>query len=129
VIVPRLLVAVDTKSAALARIQERLKDGPTRVAPPFACESKQARFVLRKGWFEEAMPENSPTRSPRRMGDFVVSATVQLLLLATLLLLPLYFSQAIDVHQFNKTLLVAPPQRQLHRRHPRRDGRLRRNRE
>jgi hypothetical protein len=89
VIVPRFLVAVDTKSAALARIQERLKDGPTRVAPPFACESKQARFVLRKGWFEEAMLENISTRSPRRMGDFVVFAMVQLLLLTTLLLLPL----------------------------------------
>src|SRR5260370_35401638 len=43
------------------------------------------------------------------MGDFVVSAAVQVLFLAALLLLPLYFTDAIDVHQFNKTLLVAPP--------------------
>ena len=55
------------------------------------------------------MPENSPTRPPRRVGDFVVSAAVQFLFLAVLLLVPLYFSEAIDVHQFNKLLLVVPP--------------------
>jgi protein TonB len=55
------------------------------------------------------MLENSPTRPPRRVGDFVVSATVQVLCLAVLLLVPLYFSEAIDVHQLNKTFLAAPP--------------------
>jgi len=43
------------------------------------------------------------------VGDFVVSATVQVLFLAVLLLVPLYFSEAIDVHQLNKTFLAAPP--------------------
>jgi protein TonB len=55
------------------------------------------------------MLENSPTRPPRRVGDFVVSATVQVLFLAVLLLVPLYFSEALDVHQLNKTFLAAPP--------------------
>jgi len=55
------------------------------------------------------MLENSLTKPPRRVGDFVVSAAAQLLFLAVLLLLPLYFSEAIDIHQFNKTLLAAPP--------------------
>jgi protein TonB len=57
----------------------------------------------------EAMLENSPTRPPRRLGDFVVSATVQVLFLASLLLLPLYFTEALDIHQFSKTLLATPP--------------------
>jgi protein TonB len=43
------------------------------------------------------------------VGDFVVSATLQLLFLALLLLVPLYFSEGIDVHQLNKTFLAAPP--------------------
>jgi protein TonB len=109
VIAPRFLMPVDAQLAEIASAQETLKDGPTQGTPTFACESKQAGLALRKEVFAEAMLENSPTRPPRRACVFVVSATVQLLLLATLLLLPLYFSQAIDVHQFNKTLLVAPP--------------------
>ena len=108
-IAPRFLIPVGAKLADIASAQETLKDIPTQGTPTFVYESKQAGLVLRKELFAEAMLENSPTRPPRRARDFVVSATVQLFLLATLLLLPLYFSQAIDVHQFNKTLLVVPP--------------------
>ena len=109
VIAPRFLIPVGAKLADIASAQETLKDRPTPGTPTFPCESKRAGLALRKELFAEAMLENSPTRPPRRARDFFVSATVQLFLLATLLLLPLYFSQAIDVHQFNKTLLVAPP--------------------
>ncbi len=107
-IVQKFLVPVDAKLADTPSAQEKLKGGPTRVAQPVACESKHARFALRKGLFAEAMLENSPTKPPRRVGDFVVSAMAQILCVAALLLLPLYFSEAIDVHQFNKTLLAAP---------------------
>jgi len=109
VIVPRLLVPVDVKLADIASVQEILKDGPTQGVSIFACESKQAGLALRRELFAEAMLENSLTKPPRRVGDFVVSAAAQLLFLAVLLLLPLYFSEAIDIHQFNKTLLAAPP--------------------
>ena len=108
-IAPRFLIPVGAKLADIASAQETLKDLPTQGTPTFACESKQAGLALRKELFVEAMLENSPTRPLRRARDFFVSASVQLFLLATLLLLPLYFSQAIDVHQFNKTLLVLPP--------------------
>ncbi len=107
--VPRFLVLVDVKLADIVSGQERLKDGPIGGTPAFVCDSGPAGLAHRKELFAEAMLENSPTRPPRRAGDFVVSATVQLLLLAVLLLLPLYFSEAIDVHQFNRTLLAAPP--------------------
>jgi protein TonB len=102
-------VLLDVTLADIARAQEILKDRPTPGTATFAGESRQAVLALRKELLAEAMLENSPTRPPRRVGDFVVSATVQLLLLAMLLLLPLYFSEAIDIHQFNKTLLAAPP--------------------
>jgi protein TonB len=103
------LLPVDARLADVASAQEKLKDGPTRIIPPCACESKQASFALRKELFTEAMLENSPTSPRRRVGDFVVSAMAQVLFLATLLLFPLYFSEAIDVHQFNRTLLAVPP--------------------
>ena len=105
---PRFLVPVDVKLAD-ATAQERLKDGRARRTSTFAYESRQTGFALRKDLFAEAMLENSPTRPRRRGSDFLVSATVQLLFLAVLLLVPLYFGEAIDVHQLDKTLLAAPP--------------------
>src|SRR6266436_3357338 len=108
-IAPRFLVPVDAKTADLATPQERSKDGRRLGTSTFVSESKQAGFAPPKGLFAEAMLENSPTRPPRRVGDFVVSATVQVLFLAVLLLVPLYFSEAIDVHQLNKTFLAGPP--------------------
>jgi len=105
VIAPRFLVPVDAKTADLATPQHGRRLGTST----FVSESKQAGFAPPKGLFAEAMLENSPTRPPRRVGDFVVSATVQVLFLAVLLLVPLYFSEALDVHRLNKTFLAAPP--------------------
>jgi periplasmic protein TonB len=99
----------DAKLAGIASAQEKFKDGPRQGTPAFARESKRAGLAPSKELFAEAMLENSPTKPPRRVGDFVLSATVQLSLLAVLLLLPLYFSEAIDISQLNKTLLAAPP--------------------
>ncbi len=107
-IVPRLLARVDAKLADIVSGQEMLKDGPMRGNSTFVYGSKQEGFTFRKQLFAEAMLENSRTKPPRRVGDFVVSATMQLLFLAVLLVVPLYFSEAIDIHQFNKTLLAAP---------------------
>jgi periplasmic protein TonB len=108
VIATRFQVPVDAKRADLATPQERSKDG-RGLASTFVFESKQAGFAPPKGLFAEAILENSPTRPPRRVGDFVVSAAVQVLFLAVLLLVPLYFGEAIDVHQLNKTFLAVPP--------------------
>ncbi|HEX2711676.1 MAG TPA: TonB family protein [Candidatus Acidoferrales bacterium] len=59
--------------------------------------------------FAEVMLEKSSTRPPRRLPKVVISLVVHGLLLVALVLAPLYFTQAIDIHQFNETLLVAPP--------------------
>ena len=108
-IATRFLVPVDAKMANTAIVQEGVKAGPPREAQPLARDSKQAGLALHKEFFAEAMLENSPTRPPRRVGDFVVSAALQFLFLAVLLLVPLYFSEAIDFHQLNATLLAPPP--------------------
>jgi len=109
VIVPKFLVPDDAKLPASASVEEKLMDGRTQGARKLISESGPAGLAPSKKLFVEAMLENSSTKPSRRMSDFVVSAAVQVLFLAALLLLPLYFTEAIDVHQFNKTLLVAPP--------------------
>lgn len=80
------------------------------------AQTVSSRTVLRpilaargKNWFAEAMLEASPTRPQRRTGDVFVSGTFHLAVLATVLLLPLYFTQTIDLKQFSATLLIAPP--------------------
>jgi hypothetical protein len=76
---PRFLVPVDFKLPDLATAQEGLKDCRARKTPTFVFESTQTGIATRKDLFAEAMLENSPTRPPRRVGDFVVSAAVQFL--------------------------------------------------
>ena len=107
--VPKFLVPDNATLAASPSVEERFVDGATEGARIFVRESTRGGLAPRKRLFAEAMLENSATKPRRRLSDFVVSATAELLLLATLLLLPLYFTQAIDVHQFDKTLLVVPP--------------------
>src|ERR1700747_1864766 len=112
VIVPKLPVPDNATLPASASGEKRLH-GPTQSSRILAKESTRAGLAPHKSLFAEAMLENSSTRPRRRARDFVVSATVQLLLLAMLLLLPLYFTEALDTHQLNPTLLVpthhAPP--------------------
>lgn len=105
----RVLVPVDVEVARAVGGTERPRDDITLAAPAVAVYGSQdGSFALRKELFAEAMLENSPTRPPRRTADFIVSATAPTLFLTGLLLLPLYFSEAIDIHQFKKTPLAAP---------------------
>lgn len=109
-LVARVLVPVDVQVARGARAIKPRQDVVRLGSPAVAvdADASQAESALRKEFFAEAMLENSPTRPQRRTVDFVVSATLQTIFLTALLLLPLYFSEAIDIHQFNKALLVAP---------------------
>ena len=108
-LVARVLVPVDVEVAPAAGGTERPRHDITLGAPAVAVYGSQAgSFAPRKELLAEAMLENSPTRALRRTADFIVSATAQTIFLTGLLLLPLYFTEAIDIHQFNKTLLAAP---------------------
>jgi periplasmic protein TonB len=55
------------------------------------------------------MLENNRMKRPRGAIDFFLSIAAHGLLLATAIMLPLYFSEAIDLHQMEMTYLVAPP--------------------
>jgi protein TonB len=106
--VPKFLVPDNATLPASASGEKRLH-GSTQSSRILVKESTRTGLAPRKSLFAEAMLENSSTRPRHRARDFVVSATVQLLLLATLLLLPLYFTEALDTHQLNPTLLVPTP--------------------
>lgn len=109
-LVARVLVPVDVQVAHGANAIKLPRDVVRLGSPAVAVDgnASRAESAFRKELFAEAMLENSQTRPRRRTRDFVVSATVQITFLMGLLFLPLYFSEAIDIHQFNKALLVAP---------------------
>ena len=109
-IVQRCLVPTDAQFAGATLARKERKELLTRETATIAGDGQpypRVRGVKRL--FAEAMLENSSTRPPRRLRDFAVSAGAQLLFLAALLLIPLYFTQALDVQQLNKTLIVVPP--------------------
>jgi periplasmic protein TonB len=108
-IVQRCLVPADAQFAGAMGARKERKE-LTRGTAIIAGDGKpDARVHALKRLFAEAMLENSSTRAPRRLRDFAVSAGLQLLFLAALLLIPLYFTQVLDVQQLNKTLIVVPP--------------------
>jgi periplasmic protein TonB len=107
-LIARLLVPIDVEVARMASATEGPQNVATLGSPAVAVYAGQAGRAPHKELLVEAMLENSPTRPPRRMADFIVSATAQTVFLTGLLLLPLYFTEAIDIHQFNRSLLVAP---------------------
>ena len=110
VIVQRCLVPADAQFAGITGARKERKELLARGTATIAGDAKSDVPVHGvKRLFAEAMLENSSTRAPRRLGDFAVSAGVQLFFLAALLLTPLYFTQLLDLQQLNKTLIVAPP--------------------
>jgi periplasmic protein TonB len=60
-------------------------------------------------WLSEALLEMSPTRPQRRLRDVLSSVILHVLILGVAILVPLYFTEGIDLKQFTQTLLVAPP--------------------
>lgn len=91
-----------TKTLREERVAPRARAGLAGPAAPRRTHAPRA-------WFEDALLEMSSTSPKRRTADFVFSLVVHFLVLAALLLLPLYFTEAIDLKQFAQTLLVAPP--------------------
>ena len=56
----------------------------------------------------EAMIEENSIHQPRSLLDWVVSIILHFVVLAFLLLLPLYFTSKLDIQRFNLTFLAAP---------------------
>jgi protein TonB len=73
--------------------------------PPLAPPTAHRAHAI----FEETLLEMSTTRPQKRAVDFFVSVFAHAAAITILILLPLYFTEAIDLKQFTQTLLVAPP--------------------
>ncbi len=71
------------------------------VLPPTQVAAKQ-------DFFAEAILEQSSTRQKRHPLKWAAWLGAQAAVLFLLLLMPLYFSQGLDLQRFNTTLLVAP---------------------
>src|SRR6266481_3567204 len=71
------------------------------VLPPTQVAAKQ-------DFFAEAILEQSSTRQKRHPLKWAASLGAHAAVLFLLLLMPLYFSQGLDLQRFNTTLLVAP---------------------
>jgi periplasmic protein TonB len=73
-----------------------------------ACHAPNDKPIISAN-LSAGMLENNRMKRPRRAIDFFLSMAGHGLLLATAILLPLYFSDAIDLHQMQTTYLVSPP--------------------
>ena len=80
--------------------------------PNYAAREPQpapAEKIRTRNWLNEALLENNTSRPKRTIWNYIVSVVVQGMILLTMILLPLYFTEAIDLKQFTTTFLVAPP--------------------
>lgn len=80
---------------------------PKEPASPKASEAILA--PRGRNWLNDAMLEMSDTRPAKRTWEFVFAFVVEGLAMAVLILLPLVYTQAIDLKAFTATYLVAPP--------------------
>jgi periplasmic protein TonB len=71
------------------------------ILPPTPVAAKQ-------DFFAEAILDQSSTRQKRHPLKWVASLGAHAAVLFLLLLMPLYFSQGLDLQRFNTTLLIAP---------------------
>lgn len=98
---PNSVVAPPPKDEAKKEAVET-RSAPTRTAYVTAAASQ-------RDWLGEALLELSSARQKRNPWSYVASIFIQTLLLVTLLAIPLFFTEAIDLKQFTQTFLVAPP--------------------
>ncbi len=74
-----------------------------------ARQAAPATAAKAHDWLAEALLENSTTRQKPTVWNYVLSVFIQTSIVVTMILLPLYYTDAIDLKQFTTTFLVAPP--------------------
>ena len=92
----------------------REEPGPAQHPNPDRTELPEERRAEPSAYrqrelFAEALLDMSSTRPPRRSLDFVLSLMVHTILVGLLVMVPLIYTEAIDLRQFIQTFLVAPP--------------------
>lgn len=95
----------ETKSPSLTEEFAGKKTG----FPDAERERKPLLAARGKDWLNESLLELSTTRPPKRTWDFVFAFTFEALVIVVLILIPLIYTEAIDLKQLTTTYLVAPP--------------------
>lgn len=97
-------------------ISDEVETGQRRETPPKTPPSARRKLTGRKVPgpplsvnFAHGLLENSDLKKPRRALDFVISLAAQAAFVILLILLPLVYTQAFDVRDFEKTMLILPP--------------------
>jgi len=119
-LVPRILVPFDATAPIIegrGEWAESDRTPPAIRALPLSSQAAARPFDFARGrrggpppaLFVHAMLENSPTK-PKGLGkELVISLTAHGIALAAVLLPSLYFPEAIDLDEFNRTVLAVPP--------------------
>ena len=100
---------MDERNGSLALEKNIEPTQPPETVPRASGVLKKPRKATVSANLSAGMLENNRMKRPKRIMDFVVSVASHALIVATAILVPLYFSNAIDMHQLQLTYLVAPP--------------------
>lgn len=73
------------------------------------AEGKSASPVTRGAVFADLLLDNPHLKRPRRSLDVLISLAGQAAFVILLLLVPLLYTQALNLPEFEKTLLISPP--------------------
>jgi periplasmic protein TonB len=86
-----------------------LGDTSNGINPKVSVLLPPNEMAAKQDVFAEAMLEGSSTRQKRHPLKWAASLGAHVGVLIILLLMPLYFSQGLNLQRFNATLLIAPP--------------------
>jgi periplasmic protein TonB len=86
-----------------------LEDTPNGFKPKVSVLLPPNEMAAKQDVFAEAMLEGSSTRQKRHPLKWAASLGAHVGVLVILLLMPLYFSQGLNLQRLNATLLIAPP--------------------
>jgi protein TonB len=78
-------------------------------ASPVAAKVNVPEARRSREMFADTLLEMSAAPPRQRMLDFFVSFTIHFLFLSLMVLIPLYYTDTLDLKAFSRTMLVAPP--------------------
>ena len=80
-------------------------EGSHQRSYPISPQSARAKPIV----FATALIEEDSKAKGKRVARTGLALAIQIVIVGALLLVPLIVTEAIDLHQFNQTLLIAPP--------------------
>jgi protein TonB len=100
------LIVVAPPPVDEAKKKEQRPTAPTREG---AASAAGAAVRGQYDFLAEVLLDSSKTRPKRPVWQMLVSVVLQSFLLTALLMIPLFYTEAIDLKAFTQTFLVAPP--------------------